>query len=543
MTFALPSGEIRINGKKVRTEKTVPVISPTTEETIGEICIASEKDVALAVEAADEAFKTWRSVSLDHRISYLRRFREQALKKLEELAWINAYESGKPLLMGIGDAAFGCVANAKYHEMFAKDFLREREIPHPFPFNLIHQLKKTYRVFSPLGAIAVISPWNVPLFLSLAHIIPALIAGNTVVFKPSAYSSFVSLKAYEMFEEAGLPPGVLNVVTGTGPETGTYLTRSKVRKVSFTGSSLAGKKVLENCAGNLIPASLELGGDNASIVLRDADLDRAASGAVFGAFWNSGQICMSTKRVLVAREIKEEFVRKVVKMTRKLKVGDPFDADTDIGPLMFKHELDNMDRFVQDAVAKGAKLECGGRRLQRKGYYYEPTVLSNAKMSMVLACEEVFGPVMSIFEFETEEEAIAMANYPEYGLSAAVWSRDIRKAKDVARRLEAGQIWINDTSFIELYSPYGGVKKSGFGRTLAKEGLRDFTMQKSITVYTGRLPLVNPAWFPWTETSIRDLVNGIKLFCSDGLRGKLTTLIAWLKAALAHEKEYRDFTK
>lgn len=542
MNVKLPSGELRINGKKVKTEKTIPVVNPTTEEVIGEIASATEKDVNMAVEAAGEAFKTWKILPLERRLSYLKKFRNLMLEKMNETAYIDAIESGHPFLVGLTEAFVGS-ATAKYYERFAKEFLKEERLPSPFPFKLMYQMRKSYKVYEPMGVIGVITPWNTPVILSLNHIIPALAAGNTVVFKPSKYTTFVSLKLYEIFEEAGLPAGVLNVVTGSGAETGTYLTRSKIQKISFTGSSITAPKILENCAKNLTPTTLELGGCDAMIILKDADLDDAASAAVYGSFWNSGQICVASKRILVDKNIKEDFIRKVLARVNKLKMGDPLEKGTDVGPLVTRGQVDNTEAFVKDAVARGAKIVSGGKRREGKGYFFEPTVLTNIDMSMLITYEERFGPVMSIYEFEGEEEAIAMANYPEYGLSSSIWTRNIKKAKEIQRRIVSGFATINSTSDFALYSPYGGVKKSGFGKVHGREGLLEVTYHKTIDVVERKLPMATPYWFPWTAVSCENMINFARIFFKDGLKGKLSMLGRFLKGTMAHEKEYKEFIK
>jgi acyl-CoA reductase-like NAD-dependent aldehyde dehydrogenase len=542
VTVNFPAGDLIINGKRIRSEKTLPVISPSTEEIVGEISAASEKEVALAVEAAAEAFKEWKLVSLKHRLGYIGKFRNELLKRIDELAYIDAAEAGHPLGVGVGEVCYAAMI-AKYYEKFAADFLKEEKMPSSYPFNLISQFRKSYRVFEPLGVIGIISPWNIPIILSLAHIIPSLAAGNTVVFKPSMYSTFVSLKLCEIFEEVGLPPGVLNVVTGSGEETGIYLTSANVQKISFTGSGAAAVSVLENCAKNLTPASMELGGCDAMIVLKDANLDNAASAAVFGTFWNSGQICIASKRLMVDNQIKDEFLKKILTRVKKLRVGDPLLRDTDIGPLINRAAVEKTDNFVKDAVLKGAKIEIGGKKIEGKGFFYEPTVLSKLNMSMLLTYEERFGPVMSVIGYDSMEEAIAMANYTEYGLSSSIWSRDIKKAREIESRISSGFATINSVSDFAVYSPFGGTKRSGFGRSLSKEGLRDVTLQKTVEVIEREMPIVNPFWFPWTAASEEILTAIAKFFFIDGLKGKIGLLIKVLGSMVVRQREYRDFIK
>jgi len=333
--------------------------------------------------------------------------------------------------------------------------------------------------FEPRGVEGLITPWNYPYSTSLQKIIPALLTGNTVVFKPSELSTFCGLKIDKLFKKINLPKNVFNTITG-GPQTGKYLVQSGVNMISFTGSTAAGKDIAQNAGQDLKKVVLELGGSDPFIVFEDADLDEAVAGAVAGRFENCGQICIAAKRIFVHQKIYSQFLEKFTEKAQALRVGNPLDSQTQMGPLVSKGQLRVLEIQVKDAISKGAQLLCGGKKLSGKGYFYAPTVLTGLTDDMLVAREETFGPVACIFSFENTEEALNLANNTNYGLGASVWTKDKKKIKFITENIASGMISVNSWGTHDLECPFGGVKESGLGRELSEYGVREFCNIKTI---------------------------------------------------------------
>ena len=474
------------------------VFSPATLERIGEIEVATAEDVRAAVDRARKAFAEWSAVPFDQRASYMFRARDLLIQRLDDVAEVICRDTGKPKLEAVMEQTLACDSLTFYGRR-AKRFLRDEHKP-------VHLLKTKRLVLSyrPMGVVGLISPWNFPFILSLNPTVQALMAGNTVVLKPSEFTPFTGLVIGELFRDAGLPEGVLQVLTGDG-STGAALVEAGCAKISFTGSVRTGRKVAEACGRQLVPCTLELGGKDPMVVCDDANLERAARGAVYGAFMNSGQVCVSTERVYVTEKLAEPFVERVVELTKELRQGPESEGEVDVGAIISPAQLEIIDSHVKDAVARGARVLTGGRRNpQYSGFFYEPTVLVDVNHDMEIMREETFGPVLPIQVVRDEEEAIVCANDSRYGLNANIWTRDRTKGKELANRIEAGTATVNDCimGYGLLDGPFGGVKESGIGRVNGELGLKGFCHVQSVIIDRFGTKL-EPTWYPYTGRKLR----------------------------------------
>ncbi len=467
--------------------------SPATLEPIGEIELQTPEDVANALAAARKAQPSWAALSFVERGRVMLRALQILLEKQDEYIEVILSETPKTrnesLMM---DIYAGCDSLHYYARKSAKLLRPEKKRPH----GMVAIAKKLQVVYKPLGVVGVISPWNGPFILSLNPTVQALMAGNAVLLKPSSSTPFSGMLVGDLFEAAGLPEGLLSVLIGDG-KTGQALLEVGVDKISFTGSEETGRHVAKTCAERFIPYTLELGGKNPVIVCADADLDRAAAGAIVGNFFNAGQYCGGTERVYVVDSVADEFIAKVVERAGELRQGS--DGEFDVGALFWPQQLEIVEAHVEDAVAKGAQVLVGGRRNPSlKGLYYEPTVLIDVTDEMRVLREETFGPVMSIVRVRDEEEAIRRANDTNYGLTASVWTRDTHKGVEIAKRIDTGSVDIND--FPQTYgsaeAPFGGRKASGVGQVNGAAGLRGYCHAQPIQIdrfggrqTAGRYPL------------------------------------------------------
>jgi acyl-CoA reductase-like NAD-dependent aldehyde dehydrogenase len=344
----------------------------------------------------------------------------------------------------------------------------------------------TYTLREPIGVCAAIVPWNFPLLLAMWKVAPALAMGNTMVLKPASQTPLTALAFGDICREVGLPPGVLNIITGSGSTVGQAIVEHPgIDKIAFTGDTSTGKGIMKSAAETLKKITLELGGKSANIVLADADLDAALRGATTGIFYGKGEVCAAGSRLLVDKSIKNEFIEKLAARTKKMVPGDPLDPKTRLGAISSKGQLDRVLKYVGIAQKEGATLVAGGARADigtGKGYFMQPTVFADVDPSMTIAREEIFGPVLAAIEFADVDEAIARANASEYGLAAAVWTKDIKKAHYVARKLQAGTVWINTYNIYDTAAPFGGYKQSGFGREMSVHALEHYTQVKSVWV-------------------------------------------------------------
>lgn len=451
----------------------VKVVNPATGKVFERFPITSKEQVDAKVAKAREAFKSWSRLDVDERAGYLRRFAEVLRRRKEDYGRTMTMEMGKIIRESYAEVE-KCAWAADYFAENAKRFL-EPEI-------VTTDAQRSYIAFHPRGVLGSIMPWNFPMWQIIRFAVPALVAGNTAVIKPASASPQTGLHVEEAFQEAGLPDGVLQTVVGDYT-TGTALIRSNVTFVSLTGSVSTGVKIAREAARDLKKTVLELGGSDPFIVCEDADLDQAAKGAITGRFINNGQSCIAAKRFLVVDAVADEFLAKIEENVRRLKIGDPLDPATDIGPLYARSQRDEIELQVKDALAKGAKLHVGGKRVKGPGWFYEPTLLSGVTTKMKVMTQETFGPVLPVFRVPNVDAAVEQANDTEFGLGASVWTQDLSRADDLARRIDAGLVFINNAVKSDPRMPFGGVKHSGIGRELSRYGLLEMVSIKTVQVY------------------------------------------------------------
>jgi (Z)-2-((N-methylformamido)methylene)-5-hydroxybutyrolactone dehydrogenase len=445
-------------------------------------------DVDAAVDAAHKAFrdKSWRGLTASARGVLLRKLGDLIAAEAAHLAEIETTDNGKLINEMRGQLNY--IPQWFYYFGGLADKLEGRVIPidKPGVFNFTRQ--------EPLGVIAAITPWNSPLMLAAWKLAPALAAGNTVVWKPSEFSSMSALEFGKLFERAGFPPGVVNIVTGFGNEIGERLvSHPRVAKVAFTGGDRTGQSVYELAARSIKPVTLELGGKSANIVFDDAVLEDAVKGVVSGIFAATGQTCIAGSRALVHRSIHDRFVDELLALARTAKMGNPLDTATQVGPITTRPQYKKVLEYIDIAKGEGAQLVLGGTPASRpecgNGWFVEPTIFTNVKPDMRIAQEEVFGPVLSIIPFGDEEEAIAIANDTLFGLAAGVWTQSIRRALTISERLEAGTVWVNTYRAVSYMSPFGGYKRSGLGRENGMSAIREYLQEKSVWIdVSGNVP-------------------------------------------------------
>lgn len=461
--------EAYVNGQWVKagSGKTFDVKNPSNDEVIAAVPDMDRTDVRKAIEAATTAWPQYRDLTGKERAALLRAWFNLMMEHKEELAQLMSVESGKVITESLGEVAYG----AAFVEWFAEEAKRtygDVIPPHTKDRRLV-VIKQS------VGVVAAITPWNFPLAMITRKVAPALAAGCPVVVKPPSETPLTALAISALAEKAGFPAGVYNTVTSLqSSDTGKELCENpKVRKLSFTGSTPVGKTLMAQCAPTLKKLSLELGGNAPFIVFADADMDEAVKGALTSKYRHNGQTCVCVNRILVQDDVYDEFAEKFTKAVQSLKTGNVLEKDVQIGPLISEKAVEKVQRHIADAVAKGAAIATGGKRLD--GLFFQPTVLTNAKPEMMIAKEEVFGPVAPIFRFSTEEEAIQMANDTEYGLAAYFYSRDVARCWRVSEALEYGMVGINEGIISTELAPFGGIKESGFGREGSKYGMDYFT--------------------------------------------------------------------
>lgn len=469
---------------------------PATGRPFPPLPVAGPDEVRAVVARAREAQRRWAALPWDERKAKLLAFRDRLIARTDDVAALLARENGKARFEALTHEIFPIADLTNYFAKRAKRMLRDERIP----LHLFGAIKRSHLRFEPRGVIGVISPWNFPFSIPMGDVVMALAARNAVVVKPSEWTPRILLLAKELMAEAGVDPDLFGVVPGGG-ETGAALVESGVDMVIFTGSVATGRRVGEACGRRLIPYVAELGGKDAAIVLPDAPIEATAKQVVWGAFANSGQVCASVERVLVHESIREPFVAKVVELTRALRQGDPAaDADhVDVGAMVVPSQLELVRRQVEDARARGARVLVGGSSVEGAGRYFQPTVLCDVTREMDVWREETFGPCMPIRTFRDEDEAIREANDSGFGLSAYVFSRNLRRAERVAAKLEAGTVMINDVLYTHALpeTPWGGVKQSGVGRVHGRRGLEELCQIRHINRPRLRLP---PLWtFPYRE--------------------------------------------
>ena len=475
-------GKLLIGGQWVESSdgKTFSTTNPATGEVLTEIQAATREDVDRAVKAARKAFDDpagpWQKMSASDRGKLLWRIADLIEKNIDEIAEIETLDNGKPIFESRYVDVPMVAEVFRYYAGWATKIHGETINSRPFAF--------TYTLREPVGVVAAIVPWNFPLLLAAWKIAPALATGNTVIWKPASQTTLSALRVGELMVEAGVPAGVINILAGSGPVVGMGLVQHPgVDKVAFTGSTSVGKEVMRNAADGVKRITLELGGKSPNIVLADANLDEAVKGAANGIFYGKGEVCAAGSRLFVEKKIHDDFMQKLVDRTNKLKPGDPLDPKTRLGAIVSEQQMNSVLSYIESGNKEGAKLVAGGKRASvdgSKGYFLEPTIFDAVDNKMKIAQEEIFGPVLATIPFDDVEQVAELANQNIYGLAAAIWTSDVRKAHTLARRLKAGTIWINAYNFYDPALPFGGYKQSGFGRELGMHAIEHYTELKSI---------------------------------------------------------------
>ena len=486
MTDALPQHRMLIGGEWVAPagEAWFDSENPFTGQAWARIPRGTPADVDRAVQAAHAAFRgPWRSMSASARGALLHRFGDLVAANADRIGELESRDNGKLITEMRGQLRY--IPQWFYYFAGLADKIEGRVIPidKPGVFNFTRE--------EPLGVIAAITPWNSPLMLATWKLAPALAAGNTIVWKPSEFSSVSAFAFAELFEQAGFPPGVVNLVTGFGHEIGEALvTHPKVAKVAFTGGDATGQHVYELAARGIKPVTLELGGKSANIVFDDANLDNAVKGAVSGIFAATGQTCIAGSRLLVQRSIHDRFMEKLLALASTARMGDPLDDSTQVGPITTRPQFNKVLEYIQIARDEGAACVLGGgvpgaqRPECGDGWFVEPTIFTGVTPKMRIAQEEVFGPVLSVITFDTEDEAVEIANDTLFGLAAGVWTQSIKRALTLSERLEAGTVWVNTYRAVSYMSPFGGYKRSGIGRESGLTAVRQYLHEKSVWIDT-----------------------------------------------------------
>lgn len=456
------------------------VINPATGEVIGKVAKGGSKETERAVTAAYEAFEEWSEFTAKDRYKILRKWYELIMQEKEEIGRIMTLEQGKPLAEAIGEVVYG----ASFVEWYAEE--AKRIYGETIPASAKDKRILVHK--QPVGVVGAITPWNFPAAMITRKMAPALAAGCTVVVKPAYKTPLTAIKLFELLDKAGLPKGAANLVMGSAREIGNALMKDKrVRKITFTGSTEIGKKLMAQAAETVKNISLELGGHAPLIVFDDADLDKAAEGAVASKFRNCGQVCIATNRIYVQENVKEKFIEKLVERVKKLRVGNGFEEGIDIGPIINREGFIKIQEHIEDALSRGAKIEIGGKgkhlgENDEAGYFFEPTVISNVKNDMIIMSEETFGPVVPVATFKTEEEAIKLANDTNYGLAAYMFTESLSRGLRVSEKLEYGIVGLNDGRPSTAQAPFGGFKESGIGREGGHFGIEEFLEVKYISI-------------------------------------------------------------
>ena len=475
--------EMFIDGEGVDTNEVFEIVSPATEATVATVARGSVEHADRAVEAARRAHETgvWRKKSPQERATVIKAMAARMRERLDEFARLEALENGAPIRQAMAFHIGYSIAHLDYFGELAQRYPFEQAGPQLVSPTLADG---TIR-HEPLGVCAGIVPWNFPLLLAIWKLGPALAAGNTCVIKPDEKTPLTLLELARIGEECGLPPGVLNIVIGAGTEVGARLAaHPDVRKIAFTGSTEVGREIMRLASRNVKRITLELGGKGPNIVLDDADIPTAVDGALFACFMYSGQACESGTRLLLPDSLHDQFVGRMIERARTIKVGDPLDAATDLGPVVSRKQQERIMGYIELGQKEGATLAFGGSVPRgprfEKGYWIEPTIFTNVRNDMRIAQEEIFGPVISVIRYSDVDEAVRIANDTEYGLSAGVWSTDTARALGVANQLEAGTVWINDWHMVSGAYPFGGYKQSGVGRELGPHALDEYTEAKFV---------------------------------------------------------------
>lgn len=466
-----------INGQYIasKSEKTFDNINPATQEILGTVAEGGKEEIDLAVSAARRALSgPWKTMSLNDRIAIIRRIGDIILERKDELARLESLDTGKPYWLSSSID----IPRAAYNFHFFADYLRGLGTE----AYQTDDVAINYAIRRPVGVVGLINPWNLPLLLLTWKLAPCLAAGNTAVIKPAELTPMTATVLGEICRDSGVPNGVVNIVHGFGPNSaGSALTEHPdVDAISFTGETTTGKVIMKAAAQSLKKLSYELGGKNPNIIFADSDLDEVIETTLKSSFVNQGEVCLCGSRIYVERPVYEEFLQKFVAKTKELVVGDPFDPSTKVGALIGEEHYERVTNYIQLAIEEGGEILTGGKRPEglEKGYYLEPTIITGLNRNCRVVREEIFGPVVTVIPFDEEEEVIAQANDTHYGLSASIWTNDLRRAHRVASQIEAGIIWVNTWFLRDLRTPFGGMKQSGIGR---EGGMHSFEFYSELT--------------------------------------------------------------
>jgi len=512
----------------------VASVNPATGEVVGEFHCGSEQEVNVAVERASAAEVRWNHQALSRRIEILQSFQKLVHERKSDIARSITREVGKPYVEALLTEVMVVLDAARFYMENSHALLRDEPVPHG---NLAMKTKDGRIVREPYGVIAIISPWNYPFSIPATESLAALVAGNAVVLKPSELTTSVAFQLATLLHDAGVPKDVFQVIPGDGA-TGAALIASSINKLIFTGSVATGKRIAQSAAARLLPVVLELGGKDPMLVLDDADIDVASSGAVWGAFVNAGQTCLSVERCYVHRSLYSKFLDACVEKTKRLRVGNGMNADTDVGPLIHKRQLRIVESQVEDAVQHGAHILQGGVRLPELGpNFYAPTILADVTSQMRVMQEETFGPLLPVAAFDSDEEAIQLANNSEFGLAASVWTSHRDRGLRLARKIQAGTVMINDmvSCFGISEAPHGGVKSSGIGRTHGRFGLEEMVRIKYVDV--DRMPKMKKVWwYGYGETFTRQMEGFLDMQFARHMSTKLSGALRSAGALIRSKK-------
>lgn len=475
-TAAIPHKQLLIDGQHVESVsgRSFKTLNPATEEVIATISEGNEADVERAVSAARRAFEgRWSTMRAAERGHILLKLAELMKQHADELAELESRDAGKPIAAVLRQDLPSAIDTLTYYAGWADKISGDVVSTRPDAL--------TYTVREPVGVVAVIVPWNFPLMIGMWKLAPALACGCTIVMKPAELTSLSALRIGELALEAGLPPGVLNIVPGPGRVVGDALVNHPdVDKVTFTGSPGVGRGILRGAAGNFKRVSLELGGKSANVIFDDANLDAATKAAAAGIFFNAGQVCSAGSRVLAQEAVYDEVVERLTARAESLRIGDTADKGTALGPVISEKQMKSILDYVDIGEKEGATLTTGGRRVGDRGYYISPAVFANVAHEMRISQEEIFGPVVSVIKFRDEADAARIANGTAYSLAAGVWSRDIGRTQRFVKKANAGTVWINTYGYTDVRLPWGGARDSGFGREHGAQALETFTEPKSV---------------------------------------------------------------
>jgi len=474
-----------IGGNEIDSQQHLTIVDPGDESVVATVAQGDASHIDAAVTAAKKAFDSgvWSRITPQERAAVMRRIAAAANDVAEELVELEMACNGATIRQATGFHIGYALSHFSYFADLAETYAWQQ----PGPIATFPALSQSVIHREPIGVVGAIAPWNFPLLLTLWKVGPALAAGNSVVVKPDEHTPLSILEFARIAERNGLPPGVLNVVPGEGPDAGARLaSHPDVGKIAFTGSTAVGREIMRLASGNVKQVTLELGGKGPSILLDDADLDLAADGVLYGCFIYSGQACESGTRALVPRHLQDEFVDRMIARAKTIVVGPTRDWDTDMGPVIDANQRDRILSYIEGARAEGATVALGGTKVTgegfTEGFWVAPTIITGVRPDMRIAREEVFGPVLSVIAYDTDDEAVAVANDSDYGLAASIWSSDNARALAMAERIQSGSVWINDAHGINCRLPFGGYKQSGLGRELGPQALDAYTEVKTVAL-------------------------------------------------------------